>query len=74
MREHRLYSHVGKRVRFFGLHLEELACVAGGLLGVFYFQDLIWKSLSLGTMALVCVNIQRLRRVWNGNVERAQDL
>lgn len=66
MREHQLYSHVGKRVRFFGLHVEEVACAAGGLLGVFVFEDLLWKSLTLGTMVLIGMNMRRLRCVWSG--------
>ena len=66
LKEHRIYAHVGKRVRLFGLGTGEWVCVLLGLYGVMAFESLLCKTLSIGAMATLAVISRRLRKLWVG--------
>lgn len=66
LKEHRIYVHVGRRVRLLGLSTGEWVCVLLGLYGATAFEDLLFKTLSLGAMATLTVVSRRLRRLWVG--------
>lgn len=66
LKEHRLYVHVGKRVRFFGLGAGEWCCIFAGLFGVVGFDALVWKTASLGAMVTLGWVLSRLRKAWVG--------
>lgn len=62
LKEHRIYVHIGKPIRLWGLSITEIGCFSAGLFGVIACEALVWKSLFLLTSLLAAALFRRFKK------------